>query len=1033
MKRTAFLPVCALFLLATMAAAQRTITVGPGGGYDYLTIQNGIDAATTGDTVIVYPATYFENVYFKGKSIILQSTNPTSASIVATTIIDANSFGSVVTFIGTENSSCVLCGFTIRNAGFLYYGGLPLPSHGIEGRGTLARIENNVVANNDSEMTGGGIYDCDGLIQNNKISDNSSDSGGGLCNCDGIIESNIISDNVVASSGNGGGLAYCQGLIRGNTITGNSGGSGGGGLYYCTAVIENNVVSSNRSDRITDGTGLSNCYGTIRNNMIAGNTGDGLSVCIGTIQNNTVIANSIPYGYGLYGCHGTIVNCIVRGNGRMGGSWPQVVYCSDPTYCCIQEWTGGGLGNITTDPLFTTGPLGPYYLSQIAAGQAVQSPCVDAGSSTAAQLGLADRTTRTDGQPDAGIVDMGYHYPTEAVPLATISTNPTSFSVAAQYGQTTVIRTLSVWNSGEGSTFDYALATSPTWLLGVYPAEGHWSGVQITHFVELKTPQLFPGHYGGSIVISGNASNSPVTIPVDVTVQAVGGPPNLTLSNVNIGPVAPVQVHPGDPIVLSASVDNTGTADAGPFWTEVWGSRTGGLTLDRFLATSLRLPDGLLGTDSYSWATSAPLYSIPDGPYTVVYAVDRPGEVAETNERDNRAVVRAKRLLVIRPQTQIDLAVEGFAMSLNPAQSGQDVAFAGRVVNRGSQASGPFWIEFWGSWDWPYPNLNFFLCDSIFVENLDPGASIALAFYPRRLYADVPAGIFMVGCVADRDDAINELDETNNYQFEADQVIGQPALVRRQSNAPAGAADIVVAAADFSPAAPARSAPGDTVTLTLELTNPGSANTGPFWVEFWGSRDGGLTLGDFLADSNRLANLAPGQTARLTVAKHLYGVPDGPYSVVVVADRPGEVAEADESNNRRVIAGKRLLVIRPPTEANLTVENFRLRNPISSLFMPDGTVRNGGASDSGPFWIEFWACPDDPDYPWLDRFVCDSVHIDNLSPGEGLELYSFDRAAYLMPTGVCAIICILDRLDQVAETDETDNYAIVRGVTVLPH
>jgi hypothetical protein len=54
--------------------------------------------------------------------------------------------------------------------------------------------------------------------------------------------------------------------------------------------------------------------------------------------------------------------------------------------------------------------LGDYYLSQTAAGEALDSPCVDAGSDTAANLGLDELTTRTDQVEDAGMVDMGYHY-----------------------------------------------------------------------------------------------------------------------------------------------------------------------------------------------------------------------------------------------------------------------------------------------------------------------------------------------------------------------------------------------------------------------------------------------------------------------------------------------------------------------------------------------------------------------------------------------------------------------------------------------
>ncbi|NIN33959.1 MAG: hypothetical protein GTO60_02115, partial [Gammaproteobacteria bacterium] len=70
-----------------------------------------------------------------------------------------------------------------------------------------------------------------------------------------------------------------------------------------------------------------------------------------------------------------------------------------------------GDGNIDDDPLFTTGPLGSYYLSQTGAGQPQNSPCVDAGSDYASYVGMVGYTTRTDEKPDTGMVDMGYHHP----------------------------------------------------------------------------------------------------------------------------------------------------------------------------------------------------------------------------------------------------------------------------------------------------------------------------------------------------------------------------------------------------------------------------------------------------------------------------------------------------------------------------------------------------------------------------------------------------------------------------------------------
>jgi hypothetical protein len=78
---------------------------------------------------------------------------------------------------------------------------------------------------------------------------------------------------------------------------------------------------------------------------------------------------------------------------------------------CTLEW---GAGNIHTDPLFVTGPLGDYYLSQTDANdpnQTVDSNCVDAGSDLAIDVGLHLYTTRTDEVFDTNMVDMGYHYP----------------------------------------------------------------------------------------------------------------------------------------------------------------------------------------------------------------------------------------------------------------------------------------------------------------------------------------------------------------------------------------------------------------------------------------------------------------------------------------------------------------------------------------------------------------------------------------------------------------------------------------------
>jgi len=131
------------------------------------------------------------------------------------------------------------------------------------------------------------------------------------------------------------------------------------------------------------------------------------------VYNSTIADNSSALGGAgimLYGADLTLNESVIW-NGPTsvdflsGGGISSVV----TAYSCLPGGgtTYPGTGNIDEDPLFVDGPWGDYYLSQVAAGQTVDSPCVDAGEFL---VGTFWGTTRSDGRADEGTRNIGFQY-----------------------------------------------------------------------------------------------------------------------------------------------------------------------------------------------------------------------------------------------------------------------------------------------------------------------------------------------------------------------------------------------------------------------------------------------------------------------------------------------------------------------------------------------------------------------------------------------------------------------------------------------
>ncbi|MBN1765170.1 MAG: hypothetical protein JW860_07930 [Sedimentisphaerales bacterium] len=437
---------------------------------EYLTIQEGIDAAEEGDTIIVEPGHYHENISFHGINIILTSTNPDDDYTIMNTVIQGNQTGSVVTFSGSEGSACRLNGFTITGGGHSSQGG------GIAGNGTEAAISRCIVKNNSSSWIGGGIHNVDGLISQCQVSNNhNAVYGGGLQGCDGRISRCVISGNRAAFGG--GGLAGCHGQIENCLISKNIAGGSGGALFNCDGDIINCTVALNN----------------------AGHT------------------DPAQNGGGLYACDGLIINCIIWEN-----NISQLSNCSLPVYCCIEDG-GGGTGCISSDPHFALGE--DFHLT---AG----SECIDAGNNNALSLDMTadlegsprfheDPNTPNTGQldnPPRPLVDMGaYEYHSD-MPCLAVGPRPIVFN-ALENSPLMTIRDLAIRNSGPG-IIQWEVSQSCPWLEIISSPTGEAADEVDYVSLQVDATGLTMGCYECSLrVCDPCALNNPLFVPVRMYVD----------------------------------------------------------------------------------------------------------------------------------------------------------------------------------------------------------------------------------------------------------------------------------------------------------------------------------------------------------------------------------------------------------------------------------------------------------------------------------------------------------------------------------
>jgi parallel beta-helix repeat protein len=619
------------------AAAQSTIHVPA----NQPTIQAGIDAAQNGDTVIVSPGTYNENIDFKGKGITVMTQTGLLADASAT-VLNGIGGGPVANFSSGEPTTAKLTGFSIAKSttvAISITAGSPTITNNLIAGGQGCGI---VISGSQSSPT----------VADNEIRNLLFPVG---VNCGIVLGAavSVINGGDVSITGNSihdidttpPGTSFIAGVAVESASTYSP-----SNIYLANNVIRN-TISKAASALYAN---VNGSFVMVQNEIYNNTSGGGVEIMgdpVGafhpgtssaTIVNNTVYGNKFAsnatgsaIGEQAY-LAGIFVSFTAKNNiFRSADTYPAVtctiVNSSDATFANNSVSDEGGSSppictgvtsqnNLYSDPQFVDPANGDFHTQRT-------SPVIGAGDINAPNLPPADFDGKN--RTVCGTIDMGVFEIHPQPPIAlTVSPNPAP-------GQSSVSLTATVTGNCHTPTGVITFMDGNT-VLGTASLNG---GAVAT----FSTSFLFVGTHSLTAIYTGDFNFSPSTS--NIITEVITGPPTTTVLS-----VSPNLSLPFRPITMTVTVSSAYTTPAGSIT-----FMTGGATL----ATATLAANG---------TASAAISTLGAGTYSITAVYGGSTEYAASTSNVVLEIINGA------PTTT------SLISSPNPSSFGQTVTFTASVA-----------------------------------------------------------------------------------------------------------------------------------------------------------------------------------------------------------------------------------------------------------------------------------------------------------------------------------------------------------------